>query len=292
MAEREDEDRPEDVLEMVQRAVERLGRHPDPAVRDDAQALLAGIDAVHRTALGKLVAALQSIGGDALMTRLVADPAIRMLLMSYDLIAVDRRLMADEALDMVRGHLHSHGVDIELLDVLGGVVYVQFHGLEASSVDAAPVRKDVERALREGLVGFQQLEVGARRPTASGGTVFVTLETLRGLNRPIMHTAARTDEVPPGALRGVILGETPVLLVNTGDDFFAVSNRCGDTPLPLQFSGLDGHALTCSWHGCRYDVKTGQRLDRPGPRLTVYPVTVAGDEIQVAVATAPAGRLT
>ena len=89
--------------------------------------MLTGIDAVHRTALSKLVALLQSMGGDALMTRLVAEPAIRLLFMSYDVIAVDRRLMAEEALDDVRGHLHANGVDVELIDVAGGVVYVQFH---------------------------------------------------------------------------------------------------------------------------------------------------------------------
>jgi Fe-S cluster biogenesis protein NfuA len=106
-----------------------------------------------------MVALLQSMGGDALMTRLVADPAIRLLLMSYDLISVDRRLMAEEALDTVRGHLHAHGLDVELIDVLGGVVYVQFHGVETSGVPEALARQDVERALREGLLGFQQLEV-------------------------------------------------------------------------------------------------------------------------------------
>lgn len=284
------DDQSEDLLEIVQRAIERLGRHPDPEVRADAEALLAGIDAVHRTALAKLVSTLQSMGGDALMTRLVADPAIRLLLMSYDLIAVDRRLMAEEALDIVRGHLHAHGVDVELIDVLGGVVYVQFHGLDTSGVSEALARRDVERALREGLLGFQQLEVGARRPTPTGGTVFVPLEGLRTLNRPVMQTAARVPDIQPGTLHGLIVGEHPVLLAEVDGEFVAVSNRCGDSPLPLQFSSVRDHVLTCSWHGCQYDLRTGHRLDRPGPGLTVYPVHIAGDEIQIAIAVAPVGK--
>jgi len=284
------DDQPEDVLEIVQRAIEQLGRHPDPEVRADAEALLAGIDAVHRTALAKLVATLQSMGGDALMTRLVADPAIRLLLMSYDLIAVDRRLMAEEALDIVRGHLHAHGVNVELIDVLGGVVSVQFHGLDTAGVSEALARRDVERALREGLIGFQQLEVGARRPTPTGGTVFVPLEGLRKLNRPVMQTAARMSDIQPGTLNGLIVAEHPVLLAEVNGEFVAVSNRCGDSPLPLQFSRVRDHVLTCSWHGCQYDIRTGHRLDRPGPGLTVYPVHIAGDEIQIAIAVAPVGK--
>lgn len=285
-----DDSTPDDLLELVQRAVDHLSRHADPEVRAQAEALLAGIDAVHRTALSRLVGALESMGGDALMTRLVADPAIRLLLMSYDLIAIDRRLMAEEAMDNVRGHLHAHGVDIELIDVLGGVVYVQFHGMEGGGIREELVRQDVERALRDGLRGFQQLEVGARAPTPSGGTVFVPLSGLRRLNRPVMQVAARTADVAPGQMLGVTLNDHPVLLANVAGDVFAVQNRCGESPLPLQFGTLTDHVLTCSWHGCRYDVRTGHRLDHASAPLAVYPVSIEAGEIRVAVATTPVGK--
>lgn len=281
---------PDDLLEVVQRAIDRLGRHPDPAVRAEVAALLAGIDAVHRTALSKLVDLLQSMGGDALMTRLVAEPAIRLLLMSYDVVAVDRRLMAEEALDDVRGHLHGHGIDVELIDVAGGVVYVQFHGTDRAPIPDHLVRQDVERALREGLRGFQQLEIGARQPTPTGGTVFVPLADLRRLNRPVLQTVARTEEVGPGQMRGVSADGHLILLANLDGQFVAVQDRCGESPLPLRFSALAGHVLTCSWHGCRYDLRTGQRLDRAGPSLMVYPVSVADGEVRAAVAVTPVGE--
>ena len=286
----EPETEPDDLLDVVQRAIDRLSRHADPEVRAQVETLLAGIDAVHRTALGKLVGTLESMGGDALMTRLVADPAIRLLLMSYDLIAIDRRLMAEEALDDVRGHLHAHGIDVELIDVLGGVVYVQFHGLDGADVPEHLARQDVERGLREGLRGFQQLEVGARAPTPSGGTVFVPLSGLRRLNRPVMQVAARIADLTAGQMLGVLLNDHPVLLVNVAGEFFAVQNRCGESPLPLQFGTLEAHVLTCSWHGCRYDVRSGHRLDGPGSPLAVYPVGVEADEVRVAVATTPVGQ--
>lgn len=281
---------PDDLLEVVQQAIRRLEQHADPAVRAEVEALLTGIDAVHRTALARLVALLQSMGGDALMTRLVADPAIRLLLMSYDVIAVDRRLMAEEALDDVRGHLHANGVDVELIDVVGGVVYVQIHGADRAGVPDHLVRQDLERALGEGLRGFQQLEVGARQPTPSGGSVFVPLSGLRRLNRPVLHTVARVDEVGAGQMRGVTADGHAVLVANVAGQFFAVQDRCGDSPLPLQFSALSDHLLTCSWHGCTYDVRTGRRLDRPGPGLTVYPVSVADGDVRVVVAVAPVGE--
>ena len=120
-----------DILEEVQRLIAELESHPDQAVRTAVTTLLQGIDTVHRTALTHLVGAIQGMAGEAFVNRLTADPAIRLLLMSYDLIAVDRRLHAEEALDSVRGHLHDRGIDVELAEVVGGAVYVRLHGIEA-----------------------------------------------------------------------------------------------------------------------------------------------------------------
>jgi nitrite reductase/ring-hydroxylating ferredoxin subunit len=79
-----------------------------------------------------------------------------------------------------------------------------------------------------------------------------------------------------------------ILVLNVGGELHAVSNRCGDTPLPLQFGTLDGPELRCSWHGCRYDVRTGKRLDGAGEPLAVFPVAVEADEVRVAVGVEPA----
>jgi 3-phenylpropionate/trans-cinnamate dioxygenase ferredoxin component len=74
-----------------------------------------------------------------------------------------------------------------------------------------------------------------------------------------------------------------ILLANVDGEFLAVSNQCGDSPLPLQFSTLQGAELRCSWHGCRYDLRTGHRLDGP-ERLTVFPVAVESGDVRLALA--------
>src|SRR5262245_14781185 len=116
-----------DLLEDVERAIAALETHADPHVRAAVHALLTGIDAVHRAGLTHLAQAIHGMAGEAFLNRLVADPAIRLLLMSYNLVAVDRRMQAEEAIDGVRGHLHDHGIDVEILEVVGGVVYVRLH---------------------------------------------------------------------------------------------------------------------------------------------------------------------
>jgi 3-phenylpropionate/trans-cinnamate dioxygenase ferredoxin component len=272
-----------DILEDVQRLMAELESHPDPAVRAGVTALLQGIDAVHRTALTHLVGAIQAMAGEAFLNRLTADSAIRLLLMSYDLIAVDRRLHAEEALDSVRGHLHDHGLDVELAEVVGGAVYVKLHGLGRSDVSLDAIRHDLEEALKAGLVGFQELVIGDRATLRSE---LLQVGGLRRAQRPVYRRVCATPDVGPGTLKAVDIDGHGILIVNVDGELLAVANQCGDSPLPLQFSTLQGTELRCSWHGCRYDVRSGQRLDGP-ERLAVFPVAVEGDDVRVAVGTEP-----
>jgi nitrite reductase/ring-hydroxylating ferredoxin subunit len=273
-----------DILEEVQRLIAELESHPDAAVGARLTELLQGVDAIHRTALTHLVSAIQAMAGEAFINRLTADPAIRLLLMSYDLIAVDRRLHTEEALDTVRGHLHDHGIDVELSEVVGGAVYVKLHGLERSGVALEAVLHDLEEALKVGLVGFQELIVGNR--ATARPVELLQVGGLRRAQRPVYRRVCTASDVARDTLKAVDLDGLAVLIVNVGGDFYAVANQCGDSPLPLQFSTLEGAELRCSWHGCRYDVRTGQRLDGP-ERLTVFPVAVESGEVRVAVGVEP-----
>lgn len=280
----------QDILDEVSRVIAALQAHPDREVREHLEVLLGGIDAVHRVALTHLFNAIKSMGGDAFINKLTTDPAIRMLLMSYDLLAVDRRLTAEEALDEVRGHLHAHGIDIELLDVAGSEVFVRLHGLDGTALTEEAVRHDIESALREGLIGFQVLVIGERQQRKPAD--FVQLGGLRRAQRPVYRTVLTSDELPPGQMKSVDVDGDCILIANVEDGgVFAVANHCGESPLPLEYSVLSGAVLVCSWHGCRYDLRSGARTDGKGEeRLRAYPVRVSAGEIQIAVTVEPVPR--
>jgi len=259
-----------DVLEEIERLIATLEAHPDLGVRDNVKALLQGIDSVHRTALEKFVAAIQSMAGEAFLRRLYGDPAIRLLLMSYDLVPVDRRLQAEEALDAVRGHLHAHGIDIEITEVVGGVVYLRLHG----AADRAAAKRDLEEALHANFIGFQELVLRDRHEEKKG---------LVSLRRPVYKRALSADELPPGSFKAVDLDDLPLLIANVSGDVYAVSNRCGSSPLPLQFGALSGAELRCSFHGCVYDVRSGKRLDMAAEGIRVFPVRIEDGAVLVAL---------
>ncbi|MEO7714150.1 MAG: Rieske 2Fe-2S domain-containing protein [Gemmatimonadaceae bacterium] len=284
----------DDLLIEAEALIDTLNAHPDPSVGAATSALLERIDTVHRTALAHLMGAIQSMAGDAFVNRLTGDPAIRLLLMSYDLLAVDRRTLAEEALDDVRGHLHVHGIDVELVEVLGGVITVRIHGVTPADATYAGVVRDLEEALSAGLLGFQELEIrdgkGARAVAAD--STFLPAASLKRAFRPVYRDVCLFDTLAPGTTRGVVVDDVMVLLARVDDEVFAVRNCCGDGPLPLDYSTLEGTELRCSWHGCRYDIRTGHRLDRPDASreeyLGVLPVRVSDGVIQVVVGTASA----
>lgn len=258
-----------DVLEEVEQLIAKLAAHPEREVREDVEALLQGIDSVHRTALQKFVAAIQSMAGEAFLRRLYGDPAIRLLLMSYDLVPIDRRLQAEEALDAVRGHLHGHGIDVEITEVVGGVVYARLHGAR----DPGAAGRDVEQALKANFVGFQELVLRDRKEA----------KALVSLRRPIYKRALSVAELSPGTFKAVDIDGLPVLLASVSGEVYAVTNRCGSSPLPLEFGALTGSELRCSFHGCVYDVRSGKRIDAPAEGLRVFPVRVENGEVLVAL---------
>lgn len=275
-------DSSDDLLVESERLIDRLQHAHGPVVAAESTRLLEAVDAVHRAGLTHLMEVIRSMGGDAFVNRLIADPAIRILLMSYDLVAADRRLAAEEAMDAVRGHLHSHGLDVEILEVVGGVVYVQLHGMHGATMLETAVLHDIEEALRAGFIGFQELVT--REPRSSVAPI-----PLASLRRPIYNDVLAADALPDGGSKAIDVDGRPVLVVRIGDEYVAVSNHCGTSPLPLSFSTVDGAELRCSWHSCRYDLRTGARLDAAGDRLTVYPVRVENGSVKIAITATVAG---
>jgi nitrite reductase/ring-hydroxylating ferredoxin subunit len=117
-------------------------------------------------------------------------------------------------------------------------------------------------------------------PPYTGGLIPAESLQLRG--RPDWKVAFAQADLPPGSLHGVEVDGTPVLLCSTDEGVFAYRNGCGGGVLPLHLGGRVRDEIHCPWHGCRYDVRTGKRLDGPGPDLEPFAVAVHDGKIHVA----------
>jgi 3-phenylpropionate/trans-cinnamate dioxygenase ferredoxin component len=94
---------------------------------------------------------------------------------------------------------------------------------------------------------------------------------------------ARLDEVPPGTLLAVEVGDESVCLANADDHIYAFRNNCSHRDFQLDTGELDDHEVTCAWHGARFDVTTGRAVRLPAIKpIRTYEVKVEDGEIFIA----------
>jgi NADPH-dependent 2,4-dienoyl-CoA reductase/sulfur reductase-like enzyme/nitrite reductase/ring-hydroxylating ferredoxin subunit len=97
-------------------------------------------------------------------------------------------------------------------------------------------------------------------------------------------TVCQTHELSNGDLRRVYVGDTPVLLARSGDDFYALGAVCSHAGAPLDQGLMHDGQIICPWHMASFAVQTGQQCEPPGlDGLTQYPLIVDQDTIIVEV---------
>jgi len=214
--------------------IQELAAHPDPAVGERAFALLDGVDALHRAALGRLVALLATPDGATVWAQARQDPVIRAVLLLYDLAEVESTAV---------------------------------NAAEVPAPPAPPIPATVI-PVRHELVPTP----GKRAlPMVAPGTA------------PQWRDVTGLDDLPPDTLRGFHVDGVAVLLCNAGGAISAYEDACPDTPLVLSLGQLDGAAIVCPWHGCRFEARSGRRLDHRGTGLRSFLVSLAGATVRVAV---------
>ena len=69
--------------------------------------------------------------------------------------------------------------------------------------------------------------------------------------------------VEPGSVRRVEVQGRALAVYNVGGTFHATDDTCTHGFASLAEGTLDGHIVTCPWHGGAFDVRTGQPVAAP-----------------------------
>ena len=99
---------------------------------------------------------------------------------------------------------------------------------------------------------------------------------------------ASLSELPDGTILGVEAGGKRVCLANVGGEVYAFADNCTHRDFPLSNGELEPEecAITCEWHGARFDIRTGEVLSPPAAKaLPVYAVRLETGDIMVDVTT-------
>lgn len=101
---------------------------------------------------------------------------------------------------------------------------------------------------------------------------------LNELQVPVWVPAGQSEDFPEGELVARLVNQQNLLICRLRGDLHAMENRCLDSILPLQLGKLEGQAVVCPWHGCRYDVRTG-KLVGTDRGLPTFPVQLSDEGI-------------
>lgn len=102
-----------------------------------------------------------------------------------------------------------------------------------------------------------------------------------------IHRCGSIDTIPPGACRSVETEVGWVALYNVNGEIFATEDACPHAGGPLGEGQLTGDCVACPWHGWRFNVKTGVRVENADFRVQCFAVRIEDGEIVLELPTEP-----
>ena len=141
---------PEELVERVQELLGSLDEIADPVAQQRVQELIGTVLELYGAGLERVLGIVDDAGDDALPIRqaLLDDGVVSSLLLIHGLYPISLEERVVEALDSVRPFLASHGGNVELLSVEGGVARLR---LEGSCNGCPSSAATLENALREAI---------------------------------------------------------------------------------------------------------------------------------------------
>lgn len=95
---------------------------------------------------------------------------------------------------------------------------------------------------------------------------------------------AETAELSPGQMKPVTVAGRRLLLVFTGDGYFAVDELCSHEDYSLAYGCVKNGMIKCSLHGSYFDLATGRPQEEPATEpIGTYPVKVVDGKVLVAI---------
>jgi 3-phenylpropionate/trans-cinnamate dioxygenase ferredoxin subunit len=93
-----------------------------------------------------------------------------------------------------------------------------------------------------------------------------------------------TGELPEGERLFLEVGDTSIVVLNQGGDYYAIADLCTHDDGPLGEGEVEGHEIICPRHGARFDIRTGEVLSLPAIHdVPVYPVRVVDGMIEIGI---------
>lgn len=132
--------------------------------------------------------------------------------------------------------------------------------------------------------GGQASAAQERRPVAAERALNLGVEAPKDVTPPDGYEVVlHKDGLKSGQVIEVIIAGKAIAVANVNGQYYALSNACPHAEGPLGEGALDGHTLTCPYHGWKFDIRDGGCLTSPGDKVRTYPVQIVRDAVCVAI---------
>ena len=253
------------------------------------QALKSAIEDLNKEALRRMIRALKDdAAAGARLREALADPLVYAVLSFHGLVRAPLQERIEKAFNEVRPFMAEHGGNVELVaikppDTIELRLIGSCHGCPASS---QTLTEGVEKAVRAHCPEIKhivQVSKGAPESakSANGESVvhFISPFALHAASGWV--DAASIDEVAEGGITERKINNRSVLLSRQGSRVSCFDNACAHLGMPLEMGEVEGGVITCSYHGFKYLLESGECLTAPEVQLKVHAVRVLGDRVQV-----------
>ena len=95
---------------------------------------------------------------------------------------------------------------------------------------------------------------------------------------------ASVSDLPSGTTKKFALGNSDILLANVDGQIYAVDDMCTHEDSSLSLGCLKGELVSCTLHGSRFNVRTGEPMEEPATEaLQRYNVRIQNERIEIAL---------
>jgi len=269
---------PGELLERLQVLGDEVDALADPRARELAQELAATIVAMYGDGLRRIIAAIEDAreAGEGILAALAQDGAVGSLLLIHDLYPVTLEDRVLEALDTVRPYMESHGGDVRLLGLEGGVARL---ALQGSCHGCAASRATLELAIKQAL--------DEHAPDLAGLEVEGVVEPPPILELPIIQSPPTSrrwvtlDGAVPlpglGELRERDVDGAGLVLANVGGTLLAYRDTCPACGGALHGGELHDGTLRCPGCAAEFDLPRAGRSPQAELQLEPVPLLAPRD---------------
>ncbi len=275
----------------IETLLEEIETLADPNARSKAAELVGVLLDLYGEGLARMMEVVaEGEERERTFEALAGDELVSHLLLLHGLHPLDVEARVIGALEEVRPYLQSHGGNVELLGVEGGVARLRLQGsCDGCPSSAMTLKLAIEEAIEKAAPDLEGIEAeGVTEASPKPAPTIVAGPTLRKKEkkRPEEDGASWTvvGGLPQlsggGTLVKEISGEA-VLFAKLENDFYAYRHLCPGCGESLEEGSLKGAELSCPGCGRRYDVRrAGRCLDDPRLHLEPIPLLVSEEVVE------------